>query len=146
MAEQICPTCKAGNPPDNRYCGRCGTRLQASELELVGKANMPSVSGKPDPLPDVDVQALGRAVAVSVGALVAEMALRRTRQKVLGDSPAGKVTSNDTNDATQSLIKAGVGALAGLALLAAERQLSRLNSGQSVRRLRLRGPKGGSGS
>jgi hypothetical protein len=31
----VCPSCSAGNPPEHRFCGHCGTPLVRPELQDV---------------------------------------------------------------------------------------------------------------
>lgn len=88
MVEQICPRCKEGNPLDNVYCGQCGARL-AGEDAARGGSELTVGSGRL--LPAQSMQQVGRAVAVSVAALVAEAGLswlRRRLERVGSGTPA----------------------------------------------------------
>ena|SRR5579859_2633427 len=82
MVERICPTCQHGNPLENRFCGTCGTPLERqlpaqrpdNQLQWLGR-NLP-----------ITWQQLGKTVAISVAALVAEAGLAWLRHQI--DNPA----------------------------------------------------------
>src|SRR6185503_5861970 len=84
MVERICPTCQHGNPIDDRFCGKCGAPLErqmlarrpASQLTVAGR-NLP-----------VTWQQLGKTVALSAAALVAEVGLAWLRRRIEGGPAA----------------------------------------------------------
>ena len=79
MAEQArCPRCRHTNPPDNRFCGRCGVPLQWSH-DLVPRREAPltvvrrTVPAKLGPA--------GKVVTVGLVALAAEVGLSWLRHR-----------------------------------------------------------------
>ncbi len=89
MVEQICPRCRAGNPLENAYCGRCGARLEGEEAPLVvsrSRSNLPSL------LPERSLQQVGRAVAVSLVALAAEASLSWLRRRLAETEQSSRLT------------------------------------------------------
>ena len=82
MVEQICPVCKAGNDLDNRYCGRCGA---AMKQPLAKHPSSELTIGRGRLLADPAVQQLGRTLAVSVAALLADAGLSWLRRRLDSD-------------------------------------------------------------
>ena len=79
MVEQLCPVCKAGNDLDNRYCGRCGAAL---EQPLAKRPRSELTIGRGRLLADPALRQIGRTLAVSVVALVADAGLAWLRRRL----------------------------------------------------------------
>ncbi|QIN77735.1 hypothetical protein GBA65_03505 [Rubrobacter marinus] len=77
-----CPECRSGNPPENRFCGACGTSLTVGE-QLARRPE----NGPPAPLrallPD-ELKPVGRALAVGVATLAAQAGLAWLRRRAEG--------------------------------------------------------------
>jgi hypothetical protein len=78
MVQQLCPDCQANNPLENDYCGRCGANLQQA---LVPYRDSPLSIGDSRFLAP-SLGQVGRAVAVSLVALAAEVGLSWLRRRV----------------------------------------------------------------
>lgn len=78
MVERICPQCGAGNPLNDRFCGKCGTTLE--RLLPAPRSSSPLVRlGAALPVPWKDV---GRTLAVGAAALVAEAGIAWLRRRI----------------------------------------------------------------
>lgn len=80
MVEQICPRCDAGNPLDNQFCGKCGTRLGSDLIVPQGRSDL--TVGRGPLLPARSVRQIAGAAAVSLLALAAEAGLRWLRRRL----------------------------------------------------------------
>ena len=81
MTEQHvpCPRCSQDNPPTNRFCGSCGVQLKSGELLATRQEHSPVPTSRawPDKLGPT-----GKALAVGVAALAAEVGLSWLRRKI----------------------------------------------------------------
>jgi hypothetical protein len=81
MTQKLCPSCAAQNALENRYCGRCGSRL---DQPLVAQRPSDLTIGRGSLLPAPTMRQVGRAAAASLLAIAAEAGLawlrRRTEQ------------------------------------------------------------------
>lgn len=84
MVQKICPECNAGNAVESDYCGRCGALL--STPMVVPRRSAEITLGSGSLLPAKSWQQVGRAVAVSLGAIAAEAAISWLRRR-LADAP-----------------------------------------------------------
>jgi hypothetical protein len=82
MVEQICPECKAGNDLANVHCGQCGAAL---EQPLAARPGSQLTIGRGRLLADPALQQIGRTVAVSVAALLADAGLAWLRRRFGGE-------------------------------------------------------------
>jgi hypothetical protein len=78
MVERICPACQQGNPVDDRFCGKCGALMERQLPARRGDTRL-TVAGRNLP---VTWQQLGRTVALSAAALVAEAGLAWLRRRI----------------------------------------------------------------
>lgn len=80
MVERVCPSCQHGNAITDRFCGVCGTSLE----------RMLPASTRPSPLASVTRQlpahwqGVGKTVAISAAALVAEAGLAWLKRRLEG--------------------------------------------------------------
>ena len=85
MVERICPSCRHGNPLDDRFCGKCGVPLER-QLPMRSADAPLTVAGRHLP---VTWKQLSRTVALSVAALAAEAGLAYLRRLIeAGPTPA----------------------------------------------------------
>ena len=77
-----CRLCRHQNPPENRFCGRCGSSLLASSDQLVPRRGEdgPAVAGRT--LLPAKLKPAGKALAVGFAALAAEAGLLWLRRRV----------------------------------------------------------------
>jgi hypothetical protein len=78
MTQKLCPACTAQNPLDNRYCGRCGSRL---DQPLVAQRPSDLTIGRSPLLPAPTMRQVGRAAAASLLAIAAEVGLAWLRRR-----------------------------------------------------------------
>ena len=82
-----CPQCRHGNPPENRFCGACGTSLTVGE-QLVRRPENGPIPASEGLLP-AELKPLGRALAVGLATLAAEAGLAWLRRRADGsDRPS----------------------------------------------------------
>ena len=68
-----CPLCRHDNPPENRFCGRCGASLISSEqLPVPRREGRLTAAGRALP---ARLKPVGKALAVTLAALAAETSL-----------------------------------------------------------------------
>lgn len=121
MTTRACPSCHTSNPDHNRFCGHCGSKLQAVQtiiypaegqgiytVEYVEPAR--PAQGAPAP-----------TLAAAASVLAAEAAVA-TVERLLGPRPIASPYWGQLREGV-------VGALAGTVLLFAERQVA----GRSLR-------------
>jgi hypothetical protein len=77
-----CPGCRHGNPPENRYCGSCGTVLADSRQLVPRRGHSPAATVRALP---AKLGPSGKALAVGLAALAAEAGLLWLRRRV-GDA------------------------------------------------------------
>jgi hypothetical protein len=73
-----CPLCRHDNPPENRFCGRCGTSLASSEQLALRQENRPVTVDHALP---VRLSPAGKALALGLAALAAEAGLAWLRRR-----------------------------------------------------------------
>src|SRR3712207_421543 len=74
-----CPLCRHTNPPENRFCGSCGSPLSSSE-QLA-----PRQDGNPVPARrawSAKLRPAGKALAVGVAVLAAEVGVSWLRRRI----------------------------------------------------------------
>ena len=74
-----CPTCGHHNPPENHYCGDCGTALHPGAILISRPSSLRINSGQ---LPAPQVKYLVATLAVSVAAMLAEIGLVYLQRRV----------------------------------------------------------------
>jgi len=84
MTQKLCPSCAAQNPLENRYCGRCGSRL---DQPLVAPRSAELIIGRRSLLPAPTLRQVGRAAAASLLAIAAEAGLAWLRRRAEQDEP-----------------------------------------------------------
>lgn len=84
MTQKLCPSCAAQNPLENRYCGRCGSRL---DQPLVAPGGSELTIGRRSLLPAPTLRQVGRAAAASLVAIAAEAGLAWLRRRAEPGEP-----------------------------------------------------------
>ena len=85
MNERIsCSVCRHDNPPENRYCGSCGTALADSGQLVPRREHSPTATVRALP---AKLGPSGKALAVGLAALAAEAGLLWLRRRVERASP-----------------------------------------------------------
>jgi len=80
-----CPLCRHDNPPENRFCGRCGASLVRSEQLVPRRENSPDTVARALP---AKLEPAGKALVMSLAALAAEAGLLWLRRRAgRGDRP-----------------------------------------------------------
>ncbi len=85
MTQKLCPSCAAQNPLENRYCGRCGSRL---DPPLVAPRGAELTIGRRSLLPAPTLRQVGRAAAAGLVAGAAEAGLAWLRRRAAQGEPA----------------------------------------------------------
>ncbi|MDT8305980.1 MAG: zinc ribbon domain-containing protein [Anaerolineae bacterium] len=85
MTQKLCPACAAPNALENRFCGRCGSRL---EQPLVAPRRQELTIGRGSLLPAPTLRQVGRAAAASLVAIAAEAGLAWLRRRAESVTPA----------------------------------------------------------
>lgn len=85
MTQKLCPSCAAQNPLENRYCGRCGSRL---DQPLVAPRTAELTIGRSPLLPGPTLRQVGRAAAASLVAVAAEAGLAWLRRRAGQSRPS----------------------------------------------------------
>lgn len=88
MTQKLCPACAAANALENRFCGRCGSRL---EQPLVTPRRQELTIGRNSLLPAPTLRQVGRAAAASLVAIAAEAGLAWLRRRAESAAPALQV-------------------------------------------------------
>jgi hypothetical protein len=89
MTQKVCPACAAPNALENRFCGRCGSRL---EQPLVAPRRPELAIGRRLLLPSPTLRQAGRAAA-SLVAIAAEAGLAWLRRRAEGAEPVAVTRS-----------------------------------------------------
>ena len=97
MAEHTpCPRCRHANPPENRFCGWCGTSLESSH-ELVPRREG-ALTAVRLTLP-AKLGPVGKVVAVGLVTLAAEVGLSLLRQTTKADDRPLTLTARQVDTA-----------------------------------------------
>jgi hypothetical protein len=97
MAEQTsCPRCQQANPQENRFCGWCGTSLEAGSHLVARREGNPTVMGqslsvKPGPV--------GKALAVGLVTLAMRAGLSWLRHRSTVEDRSSKLTTRELDTA-----------------------------------------------
>lgn len=97
----VCPGCDRGNPPENNFCGHCGTFLGSRPALL-------------ERLPVERLGPAGRALALSLAVTAAEAGVRWLGHKLgrsAGKQPAGTDPGRGTPDGPYEYLYAEVSVL-----------------------------------
>ena len=78
MVERICPACQQANPIDDRFCGKCGVPLERQLPVRLADTRL-TIAGRNLP---ITWQQLGKTVALSAAALVADVGLAWLRRRI----------------------------------------------------------------
>jgi hypothetical protein len=73
-----CPLCRHHNPSENRFCGRCGASLAASEQLALRQENSPTIVDRSLP---ARFGPVGKALALGLATLAAEAGLAWLRRR-----------------------------------------------------------------
>ena len=92
-----CPRCQHGNPPENRFCGACGSPLTSGEQLARRPENVPTTAGRA--LLPAELKPVGRALAVGLAALAAEAGLAWLRRRAQGPGRPSLPTAGETGHA-----------------------------------------------
>ena len=74
-----CPLCRRDNPPENRFCGRCGASLVGSKQLVPRRENSPDTVARTLP---AKLEPAAKALAVGLTTLAAEAGLLWLRRRV----------------------------------------------------------------
>jgi len=97
MAEQTpCPQCQHANPQENRFCGWCGTSLGAGSNLVARRESNLTVMGHALPVKPGPV---GKALAVGLATLAAEVGLSWLRHRTTAEDRASKLTTGELDTA-----------------------------------------------
>ena len=88
MVERICPACQQANPIDDRFCGKCGVPLERQLPVRLADTRL-TIAGRNLP---ITWQQLGKTVALSAAALVADVGLAWLRRRIEAGSAAAPTT------------------------------------------------------
>jgi hypothetical protein len=97
-----CPRCRHSNPPENRFCGSCGTALADSGQLIPRRDDSPALA-----IRDLSAKLgpTGKALAMGVAALATEVGLLWLRRKVeRTDRPLLPATQDSKSMVTENLI------------------------------------------
>jgi hypothetical protein len=83
MVERICSMCQAGNPLDDRYCGKCGAPLE----RLLPAPRQSTALARLNQVLPVNWQQVGRTVAIGAVALAAEVGLAWLNRRLNAAQP-----------------------------------------------------------
>ena len=89
-----CPPCHHENPPENRFCGSCGTRLTSGEQLATRQEHYPVPATRAWP---TMLGPTGKALAVGVAALAAEASLSWLRRKLQAEAHSSMPTIRGAN-------------------------------------------------
>ena len=82
-----CPRCQHVNPPENRFCGACGTSLKVSEQLARRGESSPATASRA--LLPAELKPVGKALAVGLATLAAQAGLAWLRRRSEGsDGPS----------------------------------------------------------
>lgn len=74
-----CPQCRRENPPENRFCGACGTHLTSGEQLVRRPESSPAPASRA--LLPAELKPVGRALAVGLATLAAQAGLAWLRRR-----------------------------------------------------------------
>ena len=89
-----CLLCQHENPPENRFCGSCGTRLTSGEQLATRQEHYPVPATRAWP---TMLGPAGKALAVGVAALAAEASLSWLRRKLQAEARSSMPTIRGAN-------------------------------------------------
>ena len=94
MEERIsCPACRHDNPPENRYCGSCGTALADSGQLVNRREYRPATTVRALP---AKLGPSGKALAMGLAALAAEAGLLWLRRRAERADPTPLPAAQDS--------------------------------------------------
>ena len=91
-----CPRCRHANPPENRFCGWCGASLGAGGDLVARREGNPAVMSHALPVKPGPV---GKALAVGLATLAAEVGLSWLRHRTTAEDRASKLTTRELDTA-----------------------------------------------
>ena len=97
MSDQApCPRCRHANPPENRFCGTCGTSLVAGSDLMARREGNPTVKSRALP---AKLGPAGNAVAVGLAVLALRAGLSWLRHKTTGEDQPSTLTPREPDTA-----------------------------------------------
>lgn len=97
-----CPRCRHDNPPENRFCGSCGTALADSGQLVPRLDDSPALAIRDLP---AKLSPTGKALAMGVAALATEVGLIWLRRRIERTDQTLLPTTQDSKSAvTENLI------------------------------------------
>ena len=103
MVERICPACQQANPIDDRFCGKCGVPLERQLPVRLADTRL-TIAGRNLP---ITWQQLGKTVALSAAALVADVGLAWLRRRIEAGPAAAPTTLAHSNSTTPAAAAPG---------------------------------------
>jgi hypothetical protein len=91
-----CPQCRHTNPPGNRFCGSCGAPLTSGEQLATRQDHNPAPTRRDWP---AKLGPAGKALAVGVAVLVAEVGVFWLRRKIGGEDRSSMLAVRSTGSA-----------------------------------------------
>jgi hypothetical protein len=88
-----CPLCRHTNPPENRFCGSCGSPLSSSEQLAPRQDGNPVPARRDWP---AQIGPAGKALAVGVAVLAAEVSASWLRRKFGAEDRSSTLTVRST--------------------------------------------------
>jgi hypothetical protein len=97
-----CPRCRHDNPPENRFCGSCGTALADSGRLVPRLEDSPALAVRDLP---AKLGPTGKALAMGLGAIATEVGLLWLRRRIERTDQTLLPTTQDSKSAvTENLI------------------------------------------
>jgi hypothetical protein len=94
MADHVlCPRCPRLNPPENRFCGSCGTSLESSTNLVALQENKLRVMGRTLP---AKLGPAGKVFAVGLVALAAQVGLSKLRHRSKAEDRASTLPTQES--------------------------------------------------
>jgi Double zinc ribbon len=91
-----CPRCRHTNPPENRFCGSCGTPLGARTDLVARREGNPTVMGHAVPVKPGPV---GKALAVGLVTLAVRAGLSWLRNRTSAENQSSALSAREPDTA-----------------------------------------------
>ena len=130
MVERICPACQQANPIDDRFCGKCGVPLERQLPVRIADTRL-TIAGRNLP---ITWQQLGKTVALSAAALVADVGLAWLRRRIEVGSSAAPTALARSIPATPTAAASGQ-ATGSIVTIMSQRVIEIWDSGDGKRQI-----------
>ena len=130
MVERICPACQQANPIDDRFCGKCGVPLERQLPVRLADTRL-TIAGRNLP---ITWQQLGKTVALSAAALVADVGLAWLRRRIEAGPSAASTTLARNIPATPAAATPGQAA-GSIVTIISQRVIEIWDSGDGKRQI-----------